>query len=678
MSVKLVPEEDLRAALRPYRTDVNEFEAGIRARIKSGVETRKHHDPKSQSPLMRVAAAIMPWPLIGGGKITGAGSSFSSMALWQKLLGYAALPAISLFILLGASFFSAAKIRSLQKENHPDIGDEKEMHAAVGQWWGRYKWVAWPVYAAVLVLPMIGSTWLLFLLLLISFASLLCFLSGFAKLGVGNRLMIGQSCLTGLGLLGQAMLIAAVGKRDIHFVDQTLIAVVLFVGALILVPFVISSMKRLGTFGPPIEVKENASRSRLLIGGFICLLVVGSTLLGLLLFNSSGNGWLPVFNGYRWLLTAAMVFVPLAILVVLTTKASVTRIEAGRQWIAEGRQWIWGLVLASIMVPMIMWFTNQLWWPTTPARIKNHVESFQEGPPFLVWREWEIPASWTIEAGLDPDLSRARRLLAEEVSGSQGPIVVGRAFKTSGAQNSFVLGSAFRVGLVRTDQIEQLAGLEEKRRILISESKHRLVHPITSLDQQAWVIYALNQSGQLSPEDRDFLEQRLLATFDDLDKQTGDVLRTALRVTQLLHVIGRPIDRDKYREQVHQWLRWFHCKKTRIFSHQIEGGFVQYEGLLSNMQATSHAVELMEIYGIPDNLDTNWVRSYLRPLFYRPSSDKWIAAVTLDRLNGLPGVTRPTWLEVIYYERSLMAAMVLVALCIYATLSSPNHTISEN
>ncbi len=85
----------------------------------------------------------------------------------------------------------------------------------------------------------------------------------------------------------------------------------------------------------------------------------------------------------------------------------------------------------------------------------------------------------------------------------------------------------------------------------------------------------------------------------------------------------------------------------------------------------------MEIYGIPEDLDLNWVRSFLRPLWVRRSPEKWMAAVTLDRLNRLPGVTQPTWLEAMYYERSLLAAMVLVGLCLYATLSSPKPRVVD-
>ena len=110
----------------------------------------------------------------------------------------------------------------------------------------------------------------------------------------------------------------------------------------------------------------------------------------------------------------------------------------------------------------------------------------------------------------------------------------------------------------------------------------------------------------------------------------------------------------------------------------MAGGFQDYsvgDVQVGSLRATSCAVELMEIYGIPDNLDLNWVRSFLRPLWMRQAPEKWMAAVTLTRLNRLPGVTHPTWLEAIYYERSLLAAVVLIGLCIYATLSSPKPRV---
>jgi hypothetical protein len=197
-------------------------------------------------------------------------------------------------------------------------------------------------------------------------------------------------------------------------------------------------------------------------------------------------------------------------------------------------------------------------------------------------------------------------------------------------------------------------------------------------DEQPPKVRAAVLRNDLSPQERDLLEQRLHATLEtNLSDDPDVVLDEPLRVTQLLEVIGCPANRDQYRERVHDLLRKFHTTNTGGF--RFAGGFKEYlswptETWLAqpgSLRPTSCAVELMEIYGVPSDLDLNWVRSFLRPSVFRFGDEKWIAAATLDRLNHIPGVTRPTWLDCLYYERSLLAAAVLVGLCLYATLSAP-------
>ena len=139
MSVELVSESDLRAALRPHRVNANEFAAGIQTRIEAGVIPLQDESSQIDDPLLTVAATFIPWPLITGGKIAGGGTKLSSLTLAQKLLGYAALPAISLFLLVGATFFSARKIHKVQKENQSDINDAQEMQTAARQWWRSHR-----------------------------------------------------------------------------------------------------------------------------------------------------------------------------------------------------------------------------------------------------------------------------------------------------------------------------------------------------------------------------------------------------------------------------------------------------------------------------------------------------------------------------------------------------------
>ena len=67
MSVTLVPEDDLRAALRPYRVDPGTFESAVRARVSDSLS---HADDllASLSPAQRSAAAFLPLEVIAAGQ----------------------------------------------------------------------------------------------------------------------------------------------------------------------------------------------------------------------------------------------------------------------------------------------------------------------------------------------------------------------------------------------------------------------------------------------------------------------------------------------------------------------------------------------------------------------------------------------------------------------------------
>ena len=60
MSVTLVPEDDLRAALRPYRVDPGTFESAVRARVSDSLS---HADDPlaSLSPAQRSARHFCRW-----------------------------------------------------------------------------------------------------------------------------------------------------------------------------------------------------------------------------------------------------------------------------------------------------------------------------------------------------------------------------------------------------------------------------------------------------------------------------------------------------------------------------------------------------------------------------------------------------------------------------------------
>jgi hypothetical protein len=233
------------------------------------------------------------------------------------------------------------------------------------------------------------------------------------------------------------------------------------------------------------------------------------------------------------------------------------------------------------------------------------------------------------------------------------------------------------------------------RSSVVQSSPNLQPQALTSLEQEDWVIRAAALRDDLSTAERDILEQRLHASLQSRPDQEAYVtLVELLRATQLLDVIGRPVNPNQYRAKIHDLLREFHSQDYGGF--ELAGGFRQFRksllegknrskleaknswmqsflgsGMPGDPVATSHAVELMAIYGVPDGLDLNWVRSFLRPRWSGDPDRKWTNAVTLDRLNRLPDAPQPTWIEDLYYERTLIAAFVLVGLCLFATLSSP-------
>jgi len=238
-------------------------------------------------------------------------------------------------------------------------------------------------------------------------------------------------------------------------------------------------------------------------------------------------------------------------------------------------------------------------------------------------------------------------------------------------QNSYILGSAFRVGIIDREQIAHLKKFDQQYQALLRgmQRNQRKPQKILGIGQKDWVIRAAVMQELLTDNQRDYLEKRLLATWEALVNRPS--LEDALRVSQLLEVIDRPLDRDPNRAQVHDWLWQFHSKSGGGF--RLAGGFKAYPtSRTGDLRTTWYAIELMKLYGIPEHFDMNWVRSFLKPQsMSRLGDHAYLAAVTRDNMQHLTGIHQPGWLEYAYYERSFIAAILLVALCCYATVSSP-------
>ncbi len=104
------------------------------------------------------------------------------------------------------------------------------------------------------------------------------------------------------------------------------------------------------------------------------------------------------------------------------------------------------------------------------------------------------------------------------------------------------------------------------------------------------------------------------------------------------------------------------------------GGFAAGRPLdFSSLDATAAAIELMQYYGVPDEVNIAALRSYLRPTM----NDHWLIkqsatrVASLQRLEKLPEVKPLTFRDFLRYEQNLIMAVLFVILCLIATLGSP-------
>jgi len=114
-------------------------------------------------------------------------------------------------------------------------------------------------------------------------------------------------------------------------------------------------------------------------------------------------------------------------------------------------------------------------------------------------------------------------------------------------------------------------------------------------------------------------------------------------------------------------------KNQRVF--RPSGGFDSSRGTdYSVGSSTEAAVRLMQHYGVTEVVDVLALRSFLRPKadFFLQTHTEAMKATTRDRLNHVPGISMPTFSDYLRCDKALWFAMLLVGLCLYATLGSPN------
>lgn len=325
-------------------------------------------------------------------------------------------------------------------------------------------------------------------------------------------------------------------------------------------------------------------------------------------------------------------------------------------------QSIWGNRLRRIFFTLgcgifIFFGAKTVWKPIKSDAMVRYVENF-ETDLLGRWKTWQVTAEWLDDQNIEFDRTGVRsRFLA----------VVGAE-----KHKRYLFGTGVSTGLVRPSELiedEDLIGIRQR---LLDEGTANI--SISSVGQVAFVIETLADAGDLSQSDQDHLVSRLMVTWNELGQTapSGDIMTDADVITRMLGTLNPSqafVDRQA---DVRRWLNERQVTQAGIFSPS--GGFQSYSSIHSSDPcATAAAVRLMQSYGVSDVIDVLALRSYLRPKthFGLMTDTEMMRASTLERLNQVPGISRPTLGDYLVRDRSLWFAMALVGLCIYATLGSP-------
>jgi hypothetical protein len=569
----LIDEQELRDALEPLRPEADAFEAGVRKRLRSMPQHRKLDIPAfDDSPWLHVAASMVPLSLIGKTASAHTVMPLGMVPLGYKIIGYVALPSISILLMLGATLIAMFKIRKAQVS--PASGDAdaaKQSLDVLKNWWWSFGLIPTCLSLIALIAFVSGYTFPVFLFFLGSGFAMVALVTRLGQAGIIDRGTVGGSLISSLVGLAQVMQITTIFDSGRHLLDQSLVMLILLLAAI---------------------------------------------LLGLVISLGQWNGRRTFAIAFMLIVSAALIF---------------------------------------------GFFGQSIWNPMTIHKLQNHVEGFEQSRfSSSSWQHWAVPAVWLQQSGVTLDLSKPKALLEAEMAGEQNP---------------FILGVASRAGLMTSADFARVRDPFKRRKLLLDPYSRD--QPITSIGQQEFSIRELAMDGQWNEGELDLLESRLIQTLRySLSPARAD-LGDLLIATHLLEAIGRPCNDASIRQQVQLTL----VKMQRIEFNlgSRKGGFAAFPTLNhSDLLTTSSAIELMETYGLPPEINLMAIRSFLRPSM----TDGWMlhdvalrdAGLRFParmRLENLLGVSPLTWTDYIRHEPSIAMAIVFALLCFFATLGCP-------
>ncbi|MEM7164391.1 MAG: hypothetical protein AAF581_02950 [Planctomycetota bacterium] len=318
-----------------------------------------------------------------------------------------------------------------------------------------------------------------------------------------------------------------------------------------------------------------------------------------------------------------------------------------------GNSWVGMLLLLTVMALPVSSLVVD--WSRGPHTVKAFVESFDEAPfRSASWRWWGYSAQWCQATGAEPDLAIPQQLLE----------------RSGGRDDSYIAAIATRAGLQDPTAAKQFLSSTTAQRELAQLLDSNRTTPIRWMEQREYLLRCWHEYGDAAPAQIDQVVARLNATW-----QAEEALRPLLRCAELLALFGADLNTTQYRAKAHEVLRNCWVPEGRFGN---AGGFNNYPDLEhSNLDTTVEAIQLMQRVGIPEAIPTDRVRDYLHgqaalylPLSVTPETDV-SALVALDMLQQLRDFPPTSTIDRLVAARGLLAAVLLVLLCLYAAASSP-------
>ncbi len=327
--------------------------------------------------------------------------------------------------------------------------------------------------------------------------------------------------------------------------------------------------------------------------------------------------------------------------------------QKGSPWTKQLRRFAAVIVCGCFII-----FGAKSIMPVSTNSMVQYVEDF-DTDLLGYWRTWEVTADWLIEQEVEFDRTEVRKRF--------------QAASDREKYKRYLFNTGVSTGLISTrDLIENEDFVASSARLLDPSTADQAIGSVT---QYSFVIDVLADAGDLTLSQREHLAKRLMVTWNENEKlyPNGNVLEDAEVITRLLVKLDQSPEFAKRQMDVHRWLSKRQVTEGARFARL--GGFQNFPTVQSSdPSATENAVRLMQHYGGVEKVDVLALRSFLRPKFDFGwmKHAEMMRTSTLERLNQVPGISKPNISDYLVRDQSLWFAITLVGLCIYATMGAPN------